>query len=647
MRHYKDTCMKTKTVGIWRVVNLKKEIGILAVLLMFGAAFASDTDTSGVSVTVQEPNVAPVMNTSTITPSPAYASSTLQLACNATDANAADNITYHWKAFLNGEENETGSSDAALQGLEVNVANISSGLATGQNWTLECTPDDGTVNGTAMNSTQLTISATPGVDGCGSLSSANSVYTLTADVSATDSTCFTLAAANVTLDCAGHSITGNNGDAEQSYKGVYMNAASGTVKNCVISGFVNGISTYGAAGATMLNNTITVTQSEGMTDSYGINIYSGGTGSDKTLVVNNTVNNTNGIAISFGGWFSGEVLAYWNNITASGKYFEWREIGSSVFTLNTTIDGKGEGNIYANVVSGAVDIIGTVVSGHASGYYIGSAGTGYPYDATTSGAKLTSSLVDNAPLTPFTNAAPVVESVSTPDAQDVTPCSTTELPVIQVNVSDADGYADVSAANTYVNISKGAVTHQSATCTEDSHDTDWVLLNCSGAEMSFYDAAGAWSILAYSEDAIGASDTTAGSDMTYNTGVHMVLENDPLTFGTIYSGTENNTNTNDPALDVKNCGNAALNMTVTGANITDGGSNSIPVGSFRVSDNGTPGAGTELVLTEEAQDFSKSGGLAAGASSTEALYAFLNAPVEQAPATYNTGTWAFIVSNYE
>ena len=94
---------------------MKKEIGIMAVLLLLGAAFATDTGNSGVNVTVQEPNVAPVMNTSIITPSPAYASSTLQLACNATDGNAADNVIYHWKSFLNNAVNVSGSSDATYR----------------------------------------------------------------------------------------------------------------------------------------------------------------------------------------------------------------------------------------------------------------------------------------------------------------------------------------------------------------------------------------------------------------------------------------------------------------------------------------------------------------------------------------------------
>ena len=88
-------------------------------------------------------------------------------------------------------------------------------------------------------------------------------------------------------------------------------------------------------------------------------------------------------------------------------------------------------------------------------------------------------------------------------------------------------------------------------------------------------------------------------------------------------------------------------MTITGANVTDGDSNSIPIASFRISDNATSGAGTELTLSEAAQDYSKTGGLGFGASSTWDLYSFINVPVAQTPATYNTGAWAFIVSNYE
>jgi hypothetical protein len=99
----------------------------------------------------------PVIQTSTILPNPAYINSTILGYCNATDMNG-DNVTYYYKWFKNGALNTSGTSASFTQGLNVNVANISSGLAVGQNWTLECEANDGTFNSSALNSSVLTIS---------------------------------------------------------------------------------------------------------------------------------------------------------------------------------------------------------------------------------------------------------------------------------------------------------------------------------------------------------------------------------------------------------------------------------------------------------------------------------------------------------
>jgi len=52
--------------------------------------------------------------------------------------------------------------------------------------------------------------ADPNVTCGGSLSSANTIYTMNSSCSINGSTAMTISAANVTLDCAGFSITGNN-----------------------------------------------------------------------------------------------------------------------------------------------------------------------------------------------------------------------------------------------------------------------------------------------------------------------------------------------------------------------------------------------------------------------------------------------------
>jgi hypothetical protein len=526
---------------------------------------------------------------------------------------------------------------------------------------------------------------------CTTLSTANSNYALIGNVTINDSTCFTVSAANVTIDCYGYTITGNN--ASGTY-GIHASLGSGqvSIKNCNIVDFETGVYVWTCGTKTGYIKDTNITSSNvgiyeysndafcGMAELSGLNVYAHTgsavflqTNSYNTMTANSTfksehsaviyadstaptgydavfANNTflsgdgDQNLVSLGAPNGGCAVntLYWNNFTAtSGKYIN--EGGSCLPTIGISVDGHNEGNIYANVIDGTVGAFGTNLSTGYPSLYYGTMGA-VPYTSANSGNKIFGS--DPAPLTPFTNAAPVVESVSTPSAQDVTPCSTTSLPVMQVNVSDADGYADVNASATYVNISNGAVTHQSATCMEDSHDTNWVLLNCTGASMDFYDvAASDWQLVGDSQDAkdVSASGVST-TNMTYNEGTHMKINNAPILFDTVYKGENDSVNTNSPALNVQNCGNTMLNMTIQGANITDGGSNSIPAGQFRVSDNSVPGVGSELVLTEDAQDYSKSGGQAIGASSTWDLWFFVNMLADQVATAYNQGNWAFVAS---
>ena len=90
----------------------------------------------------------------------------------------------------------------------------------------------------------------------------NSIYTLTQDTAVNSSTCMTVSAQNITLDCAGYTITGNNVSATY---GVYSDQFNTTVKNCNIYDFGRGIFIASGNYLNILNNTI------GMINSgYGI-----------------------------------------------------------------------------------------------------------------------------------------------------------------------------------------------------------------------------------------------------------------------------------------------------------------------------------------------------------------------------------------
>ncbi len=138
-------------------------------------------------------NIPPIIFSSRISPSIAYANDTLRGYCNATDVDN-NNLTYNWKWYLNGVQNTTGTTNNYTQGLDANVADISSGnLSIGQNWTLSCQANDGTTNSSWLNSSVIVINAP-----YGSLSVA--ITAPSTDISVDQNSTFYL---NATVTCTG------------------------------------------------------------------------------------------------------------------------------------------------------------------------------------------------------------------------------------------------------------------------------------------------------------------------------------------------------------------------------------------------------------------------------------------------------------
>jgi hypothetical protein len=562
------------------------------------------------------------MNSSRILPATAYVNDTLIGYCSGNDSDG-DNVSYYYEWFVGGVANASGvTSSNYTQATEVNVANVSSDLAKGQQWVLSCLASDDAVNSSWLNSSALTITNYPPsissvsispaspvttddlncsvsgwsdidgdgaqyyfqwyngstliltagptgtawnvlnymnlsngdtwnctvtpydgevngssltaqvsiTQGCGTLSAPNTLLTLSSNLSISGSTCFTIAADNVTLDCDGHNITGNN---STSTYGVYSTKYNTTVKNCYIYNFdggiyyngatyghidnvfVNvtcnnyGVPIYGSAIAVMYNSNNNVVSNSSAYSRYGIGLFLGGVANNNSLLnvtlysgakpaadinrANYTVvdglyataaihdaayfatsigikaYNMN-LTTSGGGRFSlslydlkdslfanstlrstgsgsyniylsgaggssssdNNVFAnltlinyglndltrivygenntfYWNNFTdTGGRYVD--DYGSTN-KYNTTIDGKGEGNIWYDVITGAALVSGTVNSSYAP-LLIGASGDNYTYNDIHSSFKLNSPGTDYAPLTNRTNTAPVMTAAS-------------------------------------------------------------------------------------------------------------------------------------------------------------------------------------------------------------------------------------------
>ncbi|MFA5930453.1 MAG: right-handed parallel beta-helix repeat-containing protein [Candidatus Micrarchaeia archaeon] len=91
---------------------------------------------------------------------------------------------------------------------------------------------------------------------CSVLSSANTLYTMYANASISSLTCFNVTAANVSLNCNGYTITGDN---TTGTFGIYSTQAGTVIENCTIQNFAEGIRYSAATDGRMRNNTIYTT----------------------------------------------------------------------------------------------------------------------------------------------------------------------------------------------------------------------------------------------------------------------------------------------------------------------------------------------------------------------------------------------------
>ena len=142
---------------------------------------------------------------------------------------------------------------------------------------------------------------------CGTLSSPNTVYTLTQSVSINGSTCFSVTASNVTLNCASYSVTGNNSTATY---GIYSAQFNTTIKNCNISNFTDGIYFNAASNGTVQNTVASTTQTYGIylasSSNYNLIANSTGTASSNVGILlysnsHNSVVNSTGASSSSAG----------------------------------------------------------------------------------------------------------------------------------------------------------------------------------------------------------------------------------------------------------------------------------------------------------------------------------------------------------
>ncbi|MCX6771860.1 MAG: right-handed parallel beta-helix repeat-containing protein [Candidatus Micrarchaeota archaeon] len=279
---------------------------------------------------------------------------------------------------------------------------------------------------------------------CGNLNASNYICNVTSDLTATVN-CFVVHASNVTIECNGHKITKTT-NASQSGVGVESDSNDTKVRNCAFDQFSYGVSAgadrlvvegsainatnagiflYHSLQALIWNNTITGQAYTGIDTNlasgtianntisvYGkpISLYSNLGMGGPYYVYNNTLATTSGSSGLVSVTFADSSLFYWNTFTATSGYYLY--VNSNGVSLNTTINGKQEGNIYANVMDGNVQVQGNLSSVGFPQLFVGTNGSGVPYNNTTSQGKIVvaygdPALADYAPLTPYYyNTAP-------------------------------------------------------------------------------------------------------------------------------------------------------------------------------------------------------------------------------------------------
>jgi len=210
---------------------------------------------------------------------------------------------------------------------------------------------------------------------CGALAVANSITTLTSNRSINGLTCFTIFAANVTLDCAGFNIIGNN---TAGTKGVVLNLNT-TVRNCVIRNFSADLFADSDAydNITLVNNTLYMSYSTSCSNQNGICVAIFLKSADSALVENNTMIMSDGSGYGVAIYSSATSHVIRNNNVYGSNWVAYSDQTNSgnLFTGNNASNSQAAG--FASSTS--------MTSGTYTNNYVFNSGTGFSAANSVSG----------------------------------------------------------------------------------------------------------------------------------------------------------------------------------------------------------------------------------------------------------------------
>ena len=267
-----------------------------------------------------------------------------KLTCytNITDTNG-DQVYANFTWYNNSVEmvHLRGQYGPFTQGTLVNVANLTYKNTTSrQNWTCSIQAYDGKDYENDWNNATINIR-----DNCGHI---NSDLTLQNDV-VSESTCFTINASDITLDCAGHNI--NYSYSGTKGFGINVSFNNVTIKNCnILEGTSTTIQKYAiwteADNVTFENNTIITTGSY----SYGIYLFAG---SDQNKINHNNISTTSSNAYGIH-LQAADSNVIQNNIikSTSSNPIALRIFSTNNIFINNNLTSEKHYEIYDNSPSG-------------------------------------------------------------------------------------------------------------------------------------------------------------------------------------------------------------------------------------------------------------------------------------------------------
>lgn len=258
---------------------------------------------------------------------------------------------------------------------------------------------------------------------------------------------------------------------------------------------------------------------------------------------------------------------------------------------------------------------------------------------------ITTMAADSATMNPsltVASAVPVITGMAVGAASyDPTESANTTI-TVTLNVSDANGVADLDDSKVSIYVDDAAtfataVGKYTRLCTPTANLSATVRSYTCQTDLEFYDAAGTYSTNLTAGDQatdIWNNTGTNAPTFTWTTLVAATVDDAGITFGTVSLGVENQTAAENPTT-VTNTGNADLYFNITGADLT-GATYTFEIGNFSVSLDATPTA--EMVLTTGTQQIIVGGtnaSVSAGASTTEDLYWYVDVPATMLPDAYS------------